>query len=358
MKAHIDHEGLVKKYRAEKRKYDGTKGGGLKDSPLLGDRHPHSLLVIEAIQELLHMCGGKYQFQNEIRKDNGDPLDFAGPLNQTRSLPQDYLDELLLRLVPGTDDWYRNHFPVIMETNKSHYFNDLIYDQMNTSEYMFPTLEYGLLITDGGGGPHPFDIKDKLQHLNHIYSKEQLEVLRDKIGKSIYFTHVFTELLKAQDGGQDFKELLELNDPAFAKIKKEFECRLNKLYTHPRLGHLLDSGEIDFAVLNILEQLHKVFRGGRSALDPNHRLATRELRRTDIFQALLDLNIVYKSKYYDMFYMDQAFYGMHVLGPYIQNIREGMSRRDRLNYWLYKRAKGITLGSRYGGFPSIRGFHI
>lgn len=46
------------------------------------------------------------------------------------------------------------------------------------------------------------------------------------------------------------------------KIKKEFENRLNKIYTHPLLGDLLDSGEIDFAVLNILEQLYKVFHTG------------------------------------------------------------------------------------------------
>ena len=59
-----------------------------------------------------------------------------------------------------------------------------------------------------------------------------------------------------------------------------------------------------------------------------------------------------------MLYMDQALYGMHVLGPYIETIREGMSRRDRLNYWLYKRAKGITLGSRYGGLPYIRAMEV
>ena len=46
----------------------------------------------------------------------------------TGNLAQDYLDELLLRLMPGNDDWYRSHFPVIMETNKSHYFNDRIYE--------------------------------------------------------------------------------------------------------------------------------------------------------------------------------------------------------------------------------------
>ena len=48
-----------------------------------------------------------------------------------------------------------------MESNKSHYFNDLVYNQLNLYENTFPTLEYGCQITDGGGGVHPFDINDK-----------------------------------------------------------------------------------------------------------------------------------------------------------------------------------------------------
>ena len=59
--------------------------------------------------------------------------------------------------------------------------------------------------------------------------------------------------MKTRGEDKDFKEVIELKDPAFTKIKMEFENRLNKLYTHPRLGHLLDSGEIDFAILNLLE---------------------------------------------------------------------------------------------------------
>lgn len=151
---------------------------------------------------------------------------------------------------------------------------------------------------------------------------------------------------------------MALNDPAFTKIKKEFECRLNKLYTHPRLGHLLDAGEIDFAVLNVLEQLYKVFKKGRTSLHPNYSDAARAIVQSDMFQALLDLNIIYKSKYYDLLHMEHPLYGMHVLPQYIESIREGMSRRDRLNYWLYKRAKGVSLGSKYGGLPVIKPLQV
>lgn len=44
MKDKISHDELVMKYRKEKEKY----GNKLNDSPLLGDKYPHSLLVIES----------------------------------------------------------------------------------------------------------------------------------------------------------------------------------------------------------------------------------------------------------------------------------------------------------------------
>lgn len=69
---------------------------------------------------------------------------------------------MLIRLAPATDNWYRNHFPVIMETNKSYYFNDKIYNKINRHEYEYPTIEYGQAIDDGGAGPHPFSLADKV----------------------------------------------------------------------------------------------------------------------------------------------------------------------------------------------------
>ena len=73
------------------------------------------------------------------------------------------------------------------------------------------------------------------------------------------------------------------------------------------------------------------------------------------FKALLDLNILYKSKYYDLLLMDHAFYGMHVLGPYVKRIKAKMSRRELFNYWVYKKAKGITIGRITSPIPGIRG---
>jgi hypothetical protein len=49
-----------------------------------------------------------------------------------------------------------------METNKSYYFNDKLYNKINKSEYEYPTIEYGQAIDDGGAGAHPFSLIDKI----------------------------------------------------------------------------------------------------------------------------------------------------------------------------------------------------
>jgi hypothetical protein len=66
---------LIQKYRAEKQKYE-TK---INESPLLGDRYPHSILVLESAQELLRMPDGS----GKTGKGN---------------LATNYLDHIILRL--------------------------------------------------------------------------------------------------------------------------------------------------------------------------------------------------------------------------------------------------------------------
>jgi len=43
---------------------------------------------------------------------------------------------------PGTDKWYRNHFPVILESNANHYFAEEIYNDIQQDERLFPTIEF------------------------------------------------------------------------------------------------------------------------------------------------------------------------------------------------------------------------
>ena len=93
---------MITKYRKQK---DDPQ-----NSELLANNYPHCLLVIEGVHRLFRM----------YRKESKGP-----------HLSVDYLDSLILRLHTGCEgEWYRNHFPVIFETNMSQYFNEEIYDDM------------------------------------------------------------------------------------------------------------------------------------------------------------------------------------------------------------------------------------
>ena len=162
----ITHDGLVNKYRQERKNFTDI---GLDQSELLGNHHPHCVLVIEGLQELVKMKG--CNISTEIPGKAKSEFDL--PVTVTKSLAQDYLDSIMIRLTPNSDNWYRNHFPVLMETNMSHYFNERIYNQANQDAFSYPTIEYGLpTIDDVAVSDHPFDIKEKLRHLNHIFNKD------------------------------------------------------------------------------------------------------------------------------------------------------------------------------------------
>jgi len=127
-----------------------------------------------------------------------------------------------------------------------------------------------------------------------------MEAIDSHCGRSIYFTHVVTELIKGRAQDQTLTEILKLNDTAFLKLKRQFENRLNKIYSHEALGDQLDTQEIDFTVMQVLEELVKTRR--KNKLNSTHSLFARaELIHTPIFKALFDLNIIWKSKYYEYF---------------------------------------------------------
>jgi len=120
----------------------------------------------------------------------------------------------------------------------SQYFNEQIYNDMKQPEFTFPTIEF-----------NGYDTATKVAHLTHIFNRDQVEEIEKFAGKSIYFAHLITEILKRRSEEKTMSDVLKLNDSAFLKLKRQFENRLNKLFVHPLMGDLLDSGEIDFAVM-------------------------------------------------------------------------------------------------------------
>lgn len=73
-------------------------------------------------------------------------------------------------------------------------------------------MEFGVAMTAGGGcGPQPYEVSDKQRNLRHIFNKDQVDLMVSHLGKSIYFTHVFTEMVKARKMQSNFNDLLSFN---------------------------------------------------------------------------------------------------------------------------------------------------
>ena len=72
-----------------------------------------------------------------------------------------------------------------------------------------------------------------------------------------------------------------------------------------------------------------------------------------IFQALLDLNILYKSKHFDLLHLEHLIY-VDVLKPYVDAKKAEFSFMESQQYKVYCKAKGIKLGKRGSAIPYLR----
>lgn len=70
---------------------------------------------------------------------------------------------------------------------------------MEQTELTFPTLEF----------PGPTQAQ-KQQSLSHIFNNNQFYEMEEVMGRSIYVTHVFSEVVKNKRDEQTFTELLKL----------------------------------------------------------------------------------------------------------------------------------------------------
>ena len=80
---------------------------------------------------------------------------------------------------------------------------------MKQVELTIPTIEF-----------KGYESAAKAAALNHIFNKEQLEALEVNSGRSIYFNHVATELIKRRSHDQTMTDVLRLEDPTFMKLKR------------------------------------------------------------------------------------------------------------------------------------------
>jgi len=123
----------------------------------------------------------------------------------------------------------------------------------------------------------------------------------------------------------------------------EFESRINKVFVHPLLGDLLDNGEIDFTVLQLLEEILRFNRLGLDGIKTNSHFGINEFTKSPLIKAFFDCNLLWKSKYYDYVKIDQYFYGP-VMKKWIDRRKQEMTVQERIKYQFFKTKNGRLFG--------------
>jgi hypothetical protein len=96
-----------------------------------------------------------------------------------------------------------------------------------------------------------------------------------------------------------------------------------------------------------LEQLGK---NKDSIISIETKYGRKEFMYLPMIKAMLDLNIVFKSKYYDTFHVEHFLYGDVIL-DYVSEKKQAMNEYELMKYRLYRMTHGIKFGSKYSGVP-------
>ena len=113
---------------------------------------------------------------------------------------------------------------------------------------------------------------------------------------------------------------------------------------------MVDSGELDLHLLNLFEELVAT---SQNLIYVNSYYAINEVMVSPLFEACFDCNIIWKSKYYGYFTLDNPL-SAFVINQWVEERRATMNPYDRLLFWLFKKSKGIKLGSGAQGLPKIK----
>lgn len=73
-----------------------------------------------------------------------------------------------------------------------------------------------------------------------------------------------------------------------------------------------------------------------------------------VFQACFDLNILYKSKYFDVFYLEHSLYYQLAIKEYLKTLKAEFTWKQAIQYkWFLRSRHSVRLGNYYNGYPGI-----
>lgn len=113
---------------------------------------------------------------------------------------------------------------------------------------------------------------------------------------------------------------------------------------------MLDTGEIDYLILDALEEFSQIHPRGRLQIHSDY--ARQEFMKYNIIKALLDLNIIFKSKYYDEMTVENNMF-LQLLKKYVHEKLSTMNPYEQFRYRLFKRVKGLKMRTKFSGVPYV-----
>ena len=233
---------------------------------------------------------------------------------------------MMLRLYH--DNGWRNHFPVIIETNMNRYFTSEIYDELQVYETAFPTLEF-------------FGIEkqeDMKNFFGHIYNEVQQEILYTNVGRNLNHLRTFTNsLIDSTEDEPNITDHVSCTKPEFDKEYNIFKHKIYSLYTRPDLEHLLDSGDIDFAILDLIESFTQC-KGEIYAVD----CIGTEFKGNSLVRALVEENLLYQEKHYSYVNVGSQVY-LQFFRRWVKDKKAALTRVQRLDYKYYRITKGFHI---------------
>eukprot|EP00340_Litonotus_pictus_P001740 CAMPEP_0170516388 /NCGR_PEP_ID=MMETSP0209-20121228/2614_1 /TAXON_ID=665100 ORGANISM="Litonotus pictus, Strain P1" /NCGR_SAMPLE_ID=MMETSP0209 /ASSEMBLY_ACC=CAM_ASM_000301 /LENGTH=425 /DNA_ID=CAMNT_0010801253 /DNA_START=918 /DNA_END=2195 /DNA_ORIENTATION=+ len=197
-----------------------------------------------------------------------------------------WIQHLILRLYNNTG--YRNHFPIIMETNNCYYYENEMYTDLWDHKWTIPALFYQ---------PKQYILSVK-SYLDGFLNNSQREYIADLYKDSqIYYYDALAKSIQAK-GVQGFIESIQFKSDIHVQDYNAFKYKINSLYANPRLQKYLDSAKIDYIITDAINQWRKLISWDTEPeLNLRKRKYDFDYLRQDITLAMLEENILIYERY-------------------------------------------------------------
>lgn len=207
------------------------------------------------------------------------------------------------------------------------YLNSQIYDDLNMLENAFPTLEWK--------GIESKKQLDKL--LEHIFNPSHIEMIVKHLGTGLHDIRVFTEgLIHSKASKPDFYTHLDCFGKEWDMEYAKFLSKIAEVYTRPEVLFLLESSELDWALMDALKNFIKT-DGQIMALGP----IGEEIKQKSIIKAFFEVGLLYPEKHFS-YVFSRPLYVKFFKRFLTEKLRK-MTRLEKLEYKWWVLFKGLHI---------------